>query len=111
MPPESIGVTMSRSVYEKVTFMLSQAITMFVGAVFLTIGLSGIFGVFLRPISEISFLIEPMGLGAYYDQLYWSVLTATGVWLIMFFWVKQAALFSIGLILFKWAMIKYGAPF
>ncbi|KQB97600.1 hypothetical protein AL073_01225 [Loktanella sp. 1ANDIMAR09] len=101
-------MTMSRSIYEKMSFMLSQAISMFVGAVFLTIGLSGSFGVFLQPISEISFLIEPMGFGAYYDYLYWNCLTAAGLWLILFFWVRPAAVFSIGLIVFKWAMMKFG---
>ncbi|WP_131824978.1 hypothetical protein [Yoonia rosea] len=89
-------------------FILSQAISLFVGAVFLTIGLSGSFGIFLEPISEISFLIEPLGFGAYYDHLYWNLLTAAGVWLILFLWVRAAAVFSIGLIVFKWAVIEYG---
>ncbi len=101
-------MTISRSIYEKMSFMLSQAIAMFVGAVLLTIGLSGVFGVFLQPISEISFLIEPMGFGAYYDHLYWNLLTAAGLWLILFFWVRPAAVFSILLLAFKWAMIEYG---
>lgn len=79
---------------------------MFVGCVLLAIGLSGSFGVFLQPISEISFLIEPMGFGAYYDQVYWFVLALSGAWLVLFFWVRLAALFAIGVIGIKWAVLQ-----
>lgn len=97
---------MKRSVYEDFVFQVSQAICMFVGCVLLTIGLSGSFGVFLQPISEISFLIEPMGFGAHHDQVYWYGLALGGAWLVLFFWVRAAALFAIGLIGFKWAVFQ-----
>lgn len=79
---------------------------MFVGCVLLTIGLCGAFGIFLQPIAEISFLLEPMGLGADYDRLYGNALAAVGFWLAMFFYVRLAALSAIGLIGFKWAVLE-----
>ena len=79
---------------------------MFVGCVLLAIGLSGYFEVFLQPIAEISFLIEPMGFGAHYDQLYWIILTGVGMWLILFLWVRLAAITAIGLIALKWVILN-----
>jgi hypothetical protein len=79
---------------------------MFVGCVLLTIGLSGLFGVFLQPIAEISFLLEPMGFGPYYDRLYWNGLTVVGFWLVLFFYARLAALTAICLIGFKWAVLS-----
>lgn len=77
----------------------------FVGYLLLVIGLSGYFDVVLQPIAEISFLLEPMGLGPYYDQLYWITLAVVGVWLIFFFWARPAAIIAIGLIALKWAVL------
>jgi len=60
----------------------------------------------LQPIGEISFLIEPMGFGPYYDRLYWNVLAFVGAWLVLFFWVRLAAVAAIALIAFKWAVLQ-----
>lgn len=79
---------------------------MFVGSVLLTIGLSGLFGVFLQPIAEISFLLEPMGFSPYYDRLYWYALTVVGSWLVLFFYARLAALTAICLIGFKWVVLN-----
>lgn len=78
----------------------------FVGCLLLAIGLSGYFGVFSQPIAEISFLIEPMGFGLYYDQLYWLTLAFVGAWLIIFLWVRPAAISAICPIGFKWAILE-----
>jgi hypothetical protein len=95
-----------RSPSEGFLFQLSQVVSMFVGCVFLTIGLCGLFGVLIRPIAEISFLIEPLGTGPYHDQLYWNAMIFVGVWLILFLWVRLAAIAAIVLIAFKWAVIR-----
>lgn len=92
---------------EEVYFQISQAISLFVGCVLLAIGLSGYFGVFLQPIAEISFLIKPMGFESHHDQIYWGALALTGMWLIVFLWVRYAAIVAIGLIAFKWAVLAY----
>lgn len=97
---------MARSIYENFYSQVSQALSLFVGILLLVIGLSGSFGVFLQPIGEISFLIEPMGLGPYYDRLYWNALAFVGAWLVLFFWVRLAAVAAIALIAFKWAVLQ-----
>lgn len=80
--------------------------SIFVGCLLTAIGLSGYFGVFLHPIAEISFLIEPMGLGPNHDRLYWNILMIVGMWLILCFWVRLAAIVAIGLIAFKSAVLQ-----
>lgn len=95
-----------RALSEKFRYQVSQGIAMFVGCVLLTIGLSGLFGVFLQPIAEISFLLEPMGFSPYYEQLYLYALTVVGSWLVLFFYARLAALTAICLIGFKWAAIN-----
>lgn len=108
-----IGIEFSHFVFgamrrftQKFYYQVSQGISIFVGCVLLTIGLSGIFGVFLQPIAEISFLIEPMGLGPDHDRIYWNALTIVGFWLVLFFYARLAALTAIILIGFKWLVLK-----
>jgi len=47
-----------------------------------------------------------MGFGPYYDRLYWNVLAFVGAWLVLFFWVRLAAVAAIALIAFKWAVLQ-----
>ena len=79
---------------------------MFVGCLLLAVGLSCSFQVFLQPIAEISFLIEPMGFDPYYDKVYCNSLAVIGIWLVLFFWVRLAAIAAIGLIAFKWGILQ-----
>jgi hypothetical protein len=101
---------LTRSIYKKLPFQVSYAVSMFVGCLLLIIGLCGSFGVFLQPIEEISFLIKPTGLGPYFDRLYWNILAIDGVWLILFFWARLAAIVAIVLIVFKWAILYSFVP-
>ena len=94
------------SIYDGIYYQVSQAISMFVGCLLLVIGLCGTFGIYLQPIAEISFLIEPMGLGAYYDRLYWNGMIIIGMWLVLFFWARAAAICAIGLITLKFMVLK-----
>ena len=97
---------LGRTTYRELSSQVSKGISLFVGFLLLAIGVSGSLGVFLQPIAEISFLIEPMGFGPYYDQLYWKMLTVVGIWLILFFWARLAAISAIWLIAFKWAVLQ-----
>jgi hypothetical protein len=89
---------MKRSIFDNFYFEVSQTVSMFVGCLLSAIGLCGYFGVFLQPIAEISFLIEPSGLGPYVDRLYWIILAVL--------WPRLAALIAIGLIALKWAVLQ-----
>jgi hypothetical protein len=48
-----------------------------------------------------------MGWGADFDELYWNGLAIVGLWLVVFFYVRLAALAAISLIGFKWAILQY----
>lgn len=91
---------------EKILFQISQFASIFVGSLLFIIGLCGTFGVFIRPIAEISFLIEPLGLAPHYDELYWYACIFVGVWLVLFLWIRIAAIAAIALIIFKGAMVN-----
>jgi hypothetical protein len=81
-----------------------QGISTFVGCVLLAIGLSGILGLPLYPISAISYLAEPSGVSDSFDRQYCFALAFVGFWLVLFFFVRFAALAGIVLIVGKWAI-------
>jgi len=87
-----------------------QGLSTFVGCVLLAIGLAGILGMPLYPISAISYLMEPSGISASFDLQYWIALAFVGFWLVLFYFVRFAALAGIVLILGKWAILNNIIP-
>ena len=41
------------------------------------------------------------------DRIYWIAMGLVGVWLILYFWVRPAAICAITLIIFKWLALNY----
>ena len=97
---------MSRTALRSKLFrFVSQVSATFVGCVLFAIGVSGIFGLEIRPIEPISFIAQPTELGSSFDKNYWYLLALVGVWLILFSFVRAAALVALVLIVGKWLIL------
>lgn len=95
-----------RSIFDEFRFQISQAASFVVGAVFCAVGISSASGFVLKPAEQISFLLEPLGLNPIYDEVYWYGLTIVGIWLIMFYQFRLAAIMAVGLMSLKWAVMN-----
>lgn len=85
---------------------ISKTISILVGLVLFVVGLSAATGLVLQPISQISFLVTPMDVPAFYNQLYWQALSLVGIWLTMFYFARIAAAIAIALISGKWLILN-----
>ncbi|MGJ8686830.1 MAG: hypothetical protein ACSHWQ_05075 [Spongiibacteraceae bacterium] len=85
---------------------ISKTISTVVGLVLFLIGLSGVTSLFLQPIEQISFLLTPLEVPAFYNQLYWQALILVGIWLTIFYFARIAATIAIALISGKWLMLN-----
>lgn len=96
--------------FQTVFFQLSQTASFFVGCVLFVIGLTSSMGLVPQPISELSFLTLPTDMAPKYDQFYWNTLTLVGVWLVLFVYVRLAAIAAIALISVKIALLNGWLP-
>ena len=104
------GFFLMNSPLQNIFFRLSQTASIFVGCVLFIIGLTSSMGVVLQPISELSFLTTPTDMAPKYDQLYWNTLTLVGIWLVIFVYVRLAAIAAIALISVKFSFLNGWLP-
>lgn len=92
---------------EKLLDICSEGAAALVGCVFIAIGLSSMTDNSIHPIDSISFLTHATPLGSVFDWYFWAALTINGVWLVLCYAVRLAAICALGLILLKWLIFLF----
>lgn len=85
----------------------SEGAATLVGCVLIVLGLSGLTDGSIHPIDSISFLALETPLGAAFDRYFWLALAINGVWLVLCYSVRLAAISALALILTKWLILQY----
>ena len=77
------------------------------GLVLFAVGLTGLYGHTLSNTSIVIVLLEPLGYGEMWDDVYWFSIMITGILLTTQFWTRLSATLAMFMIGFKVALVRF----
>ncbi|PRY79749.1 hypothetical protein CLV80_102395 [Yoonia maritima] len=89
---------------------LSSLVSSIAGLILFCIGAIGLSGVTVNPSPSITVLLSPMGYGDHVDSLYYWGIVFLGFWLVLYVFVRPAALTALAMVLGKSLVLKGWVP-
>ncbi len=80
------------------------------GLILFGLGIIGQYHIPAQPIDALTVLLEPTSFGVKFDDFYYFVLSAVGIWLVLYVLPRAASGIALVLVLSKMALIKGWIP-